>query len=354
QKWKSRRRLLTPTFHFKILEDFVEVFNRQALRFVDKLQYNVGDKPFNVYPSVTLFTLDVIMETAMGNDINVQNDEESDYVKAVVGIAELIQTRQFSPWLHSDLIFKLSGLEKKQRRYIDTLHAMSLGAIRTRRIEYNKIKKQGAGNSAQEPQIIGAKKRLAFLDLLLEASESSDARLTDEDLREEARVVQELNDVLGEGDVTITTDALRDLKLLEACIKEALRIFPSVPFVGRKLLKPATLNGYELPAGTNVIAMIYCIHRDPEQFPNPEEFNPDRFLGDEVTKRHPYSYVPFSAGPRNCIGQKFALMEEKVMLAHFLRTYEVTAKQSVEELGLLGELILRPDHGVMVTLQRRK
>ncbi|XP_047740628.1 cytochrome P450 4c3-like, partial [Hyalella azteca] len=349
-----------------------------------KLQYNVGDKPFNVYPSVTLFTLDVIMETAMGNDINVQNDEESDYVKAVVGIAELIQTRQFSPWLHSDLIFKLSGLEKKQRRYIDTLHAMSLGAIRTRRIEYNKIKKQGAGNSAQEPQIIGAKKRLAFLDLLLEASESSDARLTDEDLREEvdtfmfeghdttaaalsftiyllgrhpqiqARVVQELNDVLGEGDVTITTDALRDLKLLEACIKEALRIFPSVPFVGRKLLKPATLNGYELPAGTNVIAMIYCIHRDPEQFPNPEEFNPDRFLGDEVTKRHPYSYVPFSAGPRNCIGQKFALMEEKVMMAHFLRTYEVTAKQSFQELGLLGELILRPDHGVMVTLQRRK
>ncbi|KAA0189430.1 Cytochrome P450 CYP4V31, partial [Hyalella azteca] len=330
QKWKSNRRLLTPSFHFKILEDFVEVFNHQALRLVDKLQSRVGDAPFNVCPSVELCSLDIIMETAMGVDINAQNDEECDYVKAVHGISDIITKRHYSPWLHSDIGFKLSGLAKKHSQYLSTLHAMSLGAIKTRRTACNKLKAEKDSN--KEIQTDGGKKRLAFLDMLLEASEHPDRPLSEEDIRAEVdtfmfaghesvattigfalflfgchpqiqtRVVQELHEVLGEGDVTITSAALRGMKLLEACIKEALRLFPPFPVLGRRLHQPAVIDGYQLPEGTNFIIMIYSIHRDPEQFPNPEEFNPDRFLGAEAAKRHPFSFIPFSAGPRNCIG----------------------------------------------------
>ncbi|KAA0202930.1 Cytochrome P450 CYP4V32 [Hyalella azteca] len=381
QTWKSRRRLLTPTFHFKILEDFVEVFNHQALRLVDKLQSRVGVAAFDVCPLVALCTLDIIMETAMGIDINVQNDEDCDYVNAVNGISDIFTERHFAPWLHSDLGFKLSGLAKKQRQFISTLHAMSLGAIETRRKAYNKIKAEQDLN--KEIRTNGGKKRLAFLDMLLEASDHPDTQLSIEDIRAEVdtfmfagldtsstaisftlfllgrhphiqtRVVQELREVLGEGDVTITSAALRDMKFLEACIKEALRLFPPIPCVGRVLHQPAVIDGYQLPEGTDMIVMIYCLHRDPEQFPSPEEFNPDRFLGAAAAKRHPFSYIPFSAGPRNCIGQKFAMMELKVVLARLLLTFEVTCEQSVDQLGLRKEMTLRPEHGVMITLQRR-
>ncbi|KAA0185391.1 Cytochrome P450 CYP4V33 [Hyalella azteca] len=379
--WKSRRRLLTPSFHFKILEDFVEVFNHQALRLVDKLQSRVGDAPFNVCPLVELCSLDIIMETAMGVDINAQNDEECNYLKAVHGMSDLIMKRHFAPWLHSDIGLKLSRLGKKHSELLSALHAMSLGAIKTRRTAYNKLKAEKDSN--KDIQTDGGKKRLVFLDILLETSEQPDRPLSDENIRAEVdtfifaghesvattinfalfllgchpqiqtRVVQELHEVLGEGDVTITSAALRGMTFLEACIKEALRLFPPFPFLSRRLHQPAVTDGYQLPEGTDIIIMVYCIHRDPEQFPDPDNFNPDRFLGAEAAKRHPFSFIPFSAGPRNCIGKKFGMMEMKVVLAHLLRTFEVTCRQTVDELGLRKELTLRPEHGVMITLQRR-
>ncbi|CAG2175070.1 unnamed protein product, partial [Oppiella nova] len=76
----------------------------------------------------------------------------------------------------------------------------------------------------------------------------------------------------------LTLDQLKELKFLECCIKEGLRLCPSVPFIGRRVHEEMDINGYKVPVGTIIFVYIYMLHRDPKVFPNPEQFNPDRFL----------------------------------------------------------------------------
>ena len=116
---------------------------------------------------------------------------------------------------------------------------------------------------------------------------------------------EELNDIFdGDQDRAATSEDLARMKYLESCLKESLRLYQSVPIISRVLAEDIEILGYKIPANTNVILANFILHRNKEAFPNPDTFDPDRFFSSNSSKRHPYAYVPFSAGPRNCIGQK--------------------------------------------------
>ncbi|XP_066945976.1 cytochrome P450 4C1-like [Macrobrachium rosenbergii] len=382
QKWHSRRKLLTPAFHFKILEDFVEVFNAESLKMVAKLRARADGEPFNAFPYVTRCTLDIICETAMGTSINAQDDEgDNTYVNAIYKIGYMTQQRVANAWQHSDLLYWLSGYAKERDSVIKITHDFSLKTIRERRKLFQERTEKSGQEKEEESN--GPKKRLAFLDLLLEYSKKGEANLSDEDIREEvdtfmfeghdtttaainwslfllglhpevqSKVHEELDSVFGDSDRPVTTEDLRNLKYLENCIKEALRIFPSVPFFGREVREDIVIGDFHIPADTSVTILTYRLHRDPKYFQNPEVFDPDRFLPENSRDRHPFAYVPFSAGPRNCIGQKFAMMEEKVILSHVLRNFRVESQETRGQVEVLGELILRPAKGNHLKLYPR-
>lgn len=112
----------------------------------------------------------------------------------------------------------------------------------------------------------------------------------------------------GSEDRPCTLEDTNHLKFMECCLKESIRLFPSLPAIQRTLSEEVRMGGYTLPAGTTVGVLIYALHRNADHFPDPEEFKPERFMLEESAGRHPYAFIPFSAGARNCIGNRIMLL----------------------------------------------
>merc|ERR1712038_477471 len=372
-KWKSRRRLLTPSFHFQILKDFLLVFNEQSNIMVEKIRSDknlMNNTTFDIFPFIANCALDIICETAMGTHLNAQSQENSDYVNAVFQISELIHVRQKQPWLWPDIIYYNIQSGKLFQKCLKILHGVTDQVIIDRKKEFDEQKSEVST------------KRKAFLDMLL--SEAQVSGLTHEDIREEVdtfmfeghdttsagigwamhligrhpkvqlKLQQEMDQIFGDNNRDATYDDLSEMKYLECVIKEAQRLFPSVPMFGRNIKENISIGEYTIPAGVTALIVTQELHRDAHYFPNPHAFNPDRFSSESSTNRHPYCYVPFSAGPRNCIGQKFAMNEEKIVISSVLRKYNLRTTMKASEIPLLAEVILRPKNGIHISVEKRK
>uniref|UniRef100_A0AAV2LKC8 aromatase n=1 Tax=Knipowitschia caucasica TaxID=637954 RepID=A0AAV2LKC8_KNICA len=374
KKWRQRRKMLTPTFHFSILTDFMEVMNEQSEILVEKLQNKAGKEVFDCYPYVTLCALDIICETAMGKKIYAQSNYESEYVKCVYKMSDIVSRRQRLPWYWPDLLYYSIGDGKEHDKMLKVLHSFTQKVIKERA--------ENISNSESDSET-DLKKRRAFLDMLLKTTDEEGNSMSHQDIQEEVdtfmfeghdttaasmnwilhlvgshpevqrKVHQELDEVFGTSDRPVNTEDLKKMRYLECVIKEGLRLYPSVPFFGRTICQDTTIRGFKVLKGSNIIIVTYALHRDPRYFPEPEEFKPERFLPQNSIGRPAYAYVPFSAGLRNCIGQRFALMEEKVVLSSVFRRFTVEACQKHEELHPVGELILRPEKGIWIKLEMR-
>lgn len=170
--------------------------------------------------------------------------------------------------------------------------------------------------------------RKCFIDYMLEASRKN-PNFTEEDIVDEActfmlagqdsvgaaaafclhllaqnseiqqKCYAEIEDILdGDCERPFNMNDIRRMRYLEQCIKETLRLYPSVPMIARKLGEATTIGSHELPAGSNILIFPYATHRIEEIYPDPEKFDPDRFAASEVEARHPYAFIPFSAGVR--------------------------------------------------------
>ena len=146
-----------------------------------------------------------------------------------------------------------------------------------------------------------------------------------------------------------------DLPKLALCLrvfKEAMRLYPPVYMFGRVAIADVDVGPYRLPRGTIVLACPWALHRRPDEYPHPERFDPERWLPEEEAKRPKTSFLPFSAGPRTCIGNYFALMEGPLVLATLLHHADFSLA-STRPIEPEPSATLRPKNGVPMTITRR-
>ena len=139
------------------------------------------------------------------------------------------------------------------------------------------------------------------------------------------RLRDEINAGLEENNGKMTNEMLHGFKYLDMVVNESLRKYPPIPGSLRKCTKDYEIPGTSLMVskGTTIQLMSFSLHRDPEYYPDPEKFDPERFNDENSKARNPFTFLPFGEGPRNCIGMRFGLMQSKIAIAKLVTTFEI-------------------------------
>ncbi|XP_069115528.1 cytochrome P450 4F6-like [Argopecten irradians] len=372
-KWERNRKLLTPAFHFDILRPYVKIYNEAADIVLDKFASLMKESPNSIEVSdvLHLATLDVILRCALSYDSKICEQENHPYASAVDRIGKLILSRMTYPWQFlSCTLYMMSTDGKEYKRHIDYIHKFDDDLIAQRRTAL-----------AENPSLMEGKQRLDFLDILMTARDESGVGLTDQEIRDEVDtfmfaghettftalrwalynfgkypeeqdiVYREVCDVTGDRKY-IEWEDLGRLQKLTMFMKESMRMFPPVTTSTRLLKQPLLLDEAYFPAGTSLSVSIMGLHRHPDIYPDYDVFRPERFLPENSENRDPYAFIPFSAGPRNCIGQNFSMNEQKVMLGRILKRFKIVLDDEHEVIPV-PELTLRPKNGIKVRFEER-
>ncbi|XP_058122934.1 probable cytochrome P450 4ac1 [Anopheles ziemanni] len=395
EKWLQRRRILTPAFHFNILNGFHRTFceeSEQLAAQIDKAQQTDGaGSCIELQSMMSQYTLNTICETSMGVKLD-SMDGAKAYRDGIYKVGEMMLIRAVRPWLYLDWTYKWLGYSSKLQTLLKPLHRFTIGIINQRRELFQQGKlddlthDRGYDQGNTDSTSFNGKKRYAMLDTLLAAE--IEGLIDREGIREEVdtftfeghdttgaalvfvfltlswehdvqeRLYQELRQLKDEKSLDdsahFSPGDLNSLKYFDRVIKECFRLWPPVPFISRRVTEEVALpDGRTIPRDCIAALHIFDMHRDPEQFPDPDRFDPDRFLAENVAKRNPYAYVPFSAGQRNCIGQKYALLEVKTAVAYLVLRYRVLPATKRSEIQLIADLVLRASTPLKVRFERR-
>lgn len=351
--WRRQRKLAQPAFHHRSLLGFAETMSRLSAELAE--DWRVSPRTVDVHEEMMRLTLRIVGHTLMSTELAGDANTIGQSMAAVMEYANHLETFMLLPsWFPTPS-------RVRARRAIAALDEIVYRMIGERR---------RSGELGTD-----------LLGMLMAATdESGTDRMTDRQLRDEvmtlvlaghettanalswtwlllgrhpealATMRAEIDEVLGD-----RLPALADVKELSyttAVIKESMRIYPPVWMIERQAIGEDRLSGHEIPAGTLVSVSPWTLHRDPETFPEPERFDPSRFLGDAEAGRHRYSYLPFGAGPRTCIGNSFALMEATIVLATLVARTDV---RPISKLAVTPEptITLRPSTAIRARVAPR-
>ncbi|XP_007438113.1 cytochrome P450 3A9-like [Python bivittatus] len=380
EQWKRIRTVLSPTFTSGKLKEMFPIIKHYGEILMQNVQRKMeNDEPIDVKDVFGTYSMDVVTSTSFGIDINSMNNPKDPFV---MQIKKLTRFSAFDPRLIISFTFPallplLNALD---------LTAFSREAVNFFSKSFAKIKEtrlhEGRGS------------RMDFLQMMIDSQTNKNIStsnglnhsykgLTDQEILAQAfifvfagyepgsnslgymayslathpdiqqKLQEEIDSVLP-NKAPLTYDAIMQLEYLDMVLNETQRLYPLGGRIERICKMDVEINGMTIPKGTVVMIPPLVLHQIPEYWPEPEEFRPERFSKENRDSIDPYTYLPFGAGPRNCIGMRFALVTMKVAITILMQHFSFrVCKETPIPLVMSNQAFLVPEKPIMLKLVPR-
>ncbi|KAH8242674.1 hypothetical protein KR032_001088 [Drosophila birchii] len=370
-KWSERRKHMNPAFKHNVLLSFFPTFNAETNDLLTLLDSYVGQGEKEVLPDVLRWSFRISFQTTVGADIQQEEFFKSDILlQSYQSGLKLTTLNILVPLTQIGVIAKFCGLEKQRLEILSVMNP-TLDSI----IE-KKLNSMTESNSETELKLV--------IDRAIDSYKSG--KMSWEEVRSECSIMviasfettaltvyhalmllamhpgfqdtvyEELNEVFPTAcNFDVAYEDLQKLVYLERIVNETLRLVPSIPADPRETSKDFRLStGVIIPKGVMVVIDVFNTHRNPEVWgPDATKFNPDHFLPDNVRDRHPYAFIPFSKGRRNCIGWRYGLLSSKLSLAKILRNFKVSTSFRYEDLEFVENIGMKLTETPRLAFERR-
>ena len=349
--WLRQRRLAQPAFHRARIASYADTMVRYTERLLG--EWKDGETR-NIHAEMMRLTLQIVAKTIFDADVDRESRQVGRALEAIMELNSDFRKLILTPsWLPTP------------RNIRAAIATRRLDEIIFRFIEERRASGKDAGD---------------LLSMLLAAQDEDGSRMTDRQLRDEAMTIflaghettanalswtwlllaqnpaaeaklhAELEAVLAGRAPTL--EDLANLRYTGQVITESMRLYPPAWGMARLAIEDAEIGGYPIPKGCGVSLSQWVIHRDPRWFDAPQEFRPERWEGDLMKRLPRFAYFPFGGGPRQCIGNNFAVMEATLLLATIAQRFRIRMVPDHPAVPM-PSITLRPRYGIRATLEAR-
>lgn len=350
--WKNERRAFNPTFRPAIVNPFTPTLNDITMELCTDLKqlssYEAGTQ-FDDLLTRTVFQQ--IIQTLFMSDFRLSVSDSVKMRDAVMTLEAIMKYRTYSFWYHWDFIYHRSRLYQKE------LNATNVIKNMLQRITANTSEQRSCNDDAD------AQRSSTIVQMILQKFKQREVTMpyVEDNLMMvfiagttttlitikyillmlaihqdyQDRVVKELRSIFASVDEPVTMDSLQQMPWIDLVVKEVVRLFPALPIIARTCTEDLNITRGVVPKGTVLSFLLHLINRDQKYWgANANDFYPERFHHDNMNNQnvHPYSYMSFSKGPRNCIGAKYGQMSLKILLAILLRHFKFTTTMKMQDI----------------------
>lgn len=353
--WTSRRKIFNPAFHSFELKHYIPIMNTHASKLVEKIASQKSQESNeicikNMTDLLSETTLAILLETLFDSQ---EGDIDPQFHSYAARVDEFMCGRISSPWKFLKFLYRWTnkGTEFEQCKH--KFHSAAELCLKKRieLVKTNETKSRGIFDDLirkhfYQPEVVTMKDMVDEVrTFIFGGTGTTNWSMTfvlfilghhiEDQERAYQEIIQAMNsdrDSTETKDINFDIEILSKLKYLECIINEAQRTFPIVNTVGRHVMDDLTIkidgNATLIPGDSQCIILCENFHKDPRYWTDPDIFNPSRFLNvkganGSTTGYDPYSFIPFSSGPRNCIGKPFAMLEMRIILVHLVSAYKI-------------------------------
>ncbi|XP_075147075.1 cytochrome P450 313a4 isoform X2 [Haematobia irritans] len=368
-QWSIHRKHLNPAFSHKVILSYLPIFNEES-----SILLNVFDDKIECADIITIlqdFSLNTAIRTTMGKkSTHVKSGETNEHLlQCYQCVVENMMEMTFSPWLVNDVVRKLFGIYEPFQKSRNDIQ--------------NFIRKEKLSNEYNRSESTCGKN--IFIDQAIELMRKD--IFTWQNVEDESNVIvlgafettantigyvlillamfpeyqekafEELFSIFPQrGKFNVTYENLQNMVYIDMILHESMRVMAPVPIVARQNCQDVQLsNGIVLPAGVQIALNIFTMHRRKDIWgPNAHLFNPENFLPSNMEGRHPFAFIPFTKGLRNCIGWRYGLLLAKVALAKLLRNYKFATEFKYEDLKFIEGVVLKLKKVPLLSIVKRE